>query len=180
MLRMGMGGLAMLLAVTGSVFAGHYDPLGPTAAQLKCMKPCELEAVYRQATVTALPMGYYKGEAVAASDGKLAELRADAGNKIWVGKHFTPDQVLINQWKGFRGVKAPVCLGESWIDGCPSIIMDYRGQKNLIWKNVRDEMREVCPGVFLGVMVRETKCGCSREIGMFFILEAECGCPTCH
>ena len=70
-------------------------------------------------------------------------------------------------------------LGPSWLDGKPSLIMDYCGTSH-VWRDVRDEVREVAPGLFVGVMFRRDPCGPKFE--MFFVLEAaSCGkCGSAH
>jgi hypothetical protein len=80
--------------------------------------------------------------------------------------------MLVNQWCGFQAVHARVCYGLSWLDGRPSIIMDYEGISPLVWAHVRDEIREVAPGLYLGIMFRRTSC--ESEMKLFFVLEA---CP---
>ena len=51
----------------------------------------------------------------------------------------------------YNAVKADVYEGESLFDGNKSIIIDY-SKKSLLFKNVRDEIREVSNGLFLGRM----------------------------
>jgi hypothetical protein len=87
---------------------------------------------------------------------------------MWLGKHFCCDGKLVNQWSHGCMVKARVCPGQSWLDGGPSIIMDYRGE-SLIWSKVRDEMREVGPGVYVGIMFRES--GQCPKIKTYFALQ---------
>jgi hypothetical protein len=51
--------------------------------------------------------------------------------------------------------------------------MDYRGMSH-IWGNVRDEIREVAPGLYLGLMYR---CKADRSrMKLFFALQAY-SCP---
>jgi hypothetical protein len=46
---------------------------------------------------------------------------------------------MINRWcLGMEGVPAKVHEGESWLDGNPSLILDYRGSSKLIWRNARE------------------------------------------
>jgi hypothetical protein len=79
---------------------------------------------------------------------------------------------LVNQWAGGKAVKARIYAGESLIDGCPSTIMDYRRVSKVVWHNLRDEMREVRPGLYLGAGFRDHRG--RGEFFMFFALEA---CP---
>jgi hypothetical protein len=88
---------------------------------------------------------------------------------LWHGKVFcAADCTLINQWCGMKAIRAKVFYGPSWLDGKPSIIMDYSGTSRS-WAEVRDEVREVSPGLYLGVMYLRK---CPRpEQKMYFVLE---------
>jgi hypothetical protein len=135
----------------------------------------ELEELYRQATPGTIPAGYLRGRALYCPGAPLSPVRSKVSQSIWRGKHFCPaDGTLVNQWcLGTQAVRARVCYGESWLDGFPSIVMDYRGMSH-IWGNVRDEIREVAPGLYLGLMYR-CKADQSR-MKLFFALQA-CSCP---
>jgi hypothetical protein len=143
--------------------------------QLACMNWCELEQLYRQATPGTIPVGYLCGRAIYCPGAPLSPARSKVSQSVWQGKHFCPaDGTLINQWcLGMRAVRARVCYGQSWLDGQPSIVMDYRGMSH-VWGNVRDEIREVAPGLYLGLMYR-CKAGQPRR-KLFFVLQA-CSCP---
>jgi hypothetical protein len=77
----------------------------------------------------------------------------------------------VNQWRGVRAIRAAVCYGPSWLDGGPSVVMDYH-RTSRVWSDVRDEVREVAPGLYLGRMYRRT--GCGPQFQLFFALEV---CP---
>jgi hypothetical protein len=139
------------------------------------MSWCDLEQLYRQAAPGAIPAGYLRGRAIYCPCAPLTPMRSKMTQAMWQGKHFCPaDGTLINQWcLNTKAVRARVCPGESWLDGGPSIIMDYRGMSH-VWKDVRDEIREVAPGVYLGLMYR-CKAGHPR-MKMFFALELTTCC----
>ncbi|MGH7227247.1 MAG: hypothetical protein ACRELF_28870 [Gemmataceae bacterium] len=143
--------------------------------QLAGMSWCDLEQLYRQAGAGAIPAGYLRGRAIYCPCAPLTPARSKMSRILWHGKHFCPDQgILINEWSfGAKAVRARVCYGESWLDGQPSIVMDYRGMSH-VWGNVRDEIREVAPGLYLGLMFRCKSCQPRRK--SFFALEA-CSCP---
>lgn len=144
-------------------------PAVRSAEQLACLPPCALEGIYRGATAGAIPIGFLNGIAVPPARKPGSELRKRVTNKLWLGKEFRADQTLVNHWRGMKAIKARVCLGPSWIDGRPAIVMDYRGS-SLVWHNVRDEMREVAPGVYLGLMFRRRPC--QPRFRMYFVLQA--------
>ncbi len=86
---------------------------------------------------------------------------------MWQGKIFRDDATMINRFGLVRAIPADVYLGESLSDGQPALIFDYSGSK--LWPDVRDEVREVAPGLYLGVMYK----GKVRpEQKMYFALDA--------
>lgn len=149
-----------------------------TLEQLASMSWCELEQIYRQANPGAVPTGYTRGRTIYCPGAFLTPARTKMTKAIWHGKLFLPEEsALVNRWcLGLHAVRAKVCYGPGWLDGNPSILMDYRGVSRVIWKDVRDEIREVAPGVYLGIMYR-CKSGQPR-MKMFFALELS-SCNGC-
>jgi hypothetical protein len=135
----------------------------------------ELECLYRQAEPGTIPEGFTPGRAIYCPDDRLSGIRSKVTGALWHGKVFDGcDGTLVNQWLGFRAIKAQVYCGPSCLDGRPSIIMDYSAPSH-VWRDVRDEVREVAPGLYLGRMYRRKACG--MEFQFFFALEA---CPTAN
>ena len=67
---------------------------------------------------------------------------------------FPPNQqngILINKISAFSltFIVAKVYKGASWMDGKETIIIDY-SSTSFLAKKIRDEIREVEPGVYLG------------------------------
>jgi hypothetical protein len=140
--------------------------------QLASMSWPELEQLYRQAEAGTIPEGYTRGRAIYCPDDKLSGVRSRVSRTLWHGKIFCGEEgTLINRWCGFQAIKARVYCGPSWLDGRPSIIMDY-SETSRVWADVRDEVREVAPGLYLGLMYRRKPCG--PQFKLFFALEA---CP---
>jgi hypothetical protein len=138
------------------------------------MTCCELELLYRQAEPGRLLDGYAPGEAIYCEGTPLAGLRSRATRLLWRGKHIEgAGCMLVNQWCGFRAIRARIYCGTSWLDGNPALIMDYRGTSR-VWADVRDEVREVAPGLFLGIMFREDAPQPKRK--MFFVLQSSSCC----
>ena len=130
----------------------------------------ELEQLYREADAGTIPQGFTAGKAIYCPCSKFAGLRSKVTGLMWHGKVFDGcDGTLVNQWCGFRAIRARVCYGPSLLDGKTSIVMDY-GQTSHVWADVRDETREVAPGLYLGRMYRLK--GCGPEFQMFFALQA--------
>ena len=140
--------------------------------RLEALNWPELDALYRAASPGRPPAGTYRGRGLYSRDQPFAKLKSSTAKAIWLGKDFDPDEgMLINRWRFGRAVKAKVYPAESFLDGGPTLVMDYRQTSPLIWRNVRDELREVSPGVYLGIMFK-CEAGGAR-FGMFFALE-EC------
>lgn len=133
----------------------------------------ELECLYRQGTAEALPDGYYRGKTVFCKDKPLWRARTGITRILWKGKHITGCR-MVNQWAGVKVIESEVKFQESWLDGKPSVILDYRSTSK-VWRNVRDEIRLVAPGICVGIM-HEVK-DCERTIRAFFVLEAQCCKP---
>jgi hypothetical protein len=130
-----------------------------------------LEQIYRAAEPGARPAGFYRGHVVLPPCSFLAGPRAKTSNFLWQGKHFC-DDTLINQWRGVRLIQAQVAPGESWLDGRPAHILDYQ-HTSILWRDVRDETREVSPGVYIGAMYLR-RCPEPR-LKLLFLLEKDCG-----
>ena len=169
---------ACLLAAAAS--AGQEDPSSlssPNAApdalsldRLTRMSWPELEQMYRAADAGGIPSGYLAGKAIYCPGSRLGGVRSKVTGAVWRGKVFDDSGcTLINQWWGFQAIRANVYSGPSWLDGKPSIVFDY-SSTSLVWVDVRDEVREVAPGLYLGRMYRRKANG--PEFQCFFALEA--------
>jgi hypothetical protein len=159
--------LAWLLGAAGA--CAEEPPL--TAARLSEMSWSELDQIYRASQAGTIPEGYLPGRAIYNPCSRLAGVRSSVSRALWHGKAFDAcSATLVNQWSGFRAIKAQVSYGPSWLDGKPSIIMDYRETSRIIWKDVRDEVREVAPGVYLGLMFKRKDC--QPEFKLYFTLDA--------
>jgi hypothetical protein len=166
-MAMFLGGLAWILS--GGDARAENPPCAPCSLEhLARLSYCELEQLYRAAPPGAVPACYLRGRAIYCSDKPLTGPRSKLTHLLWHGKEFHCDGTLINQWCGFKAIRACVYPGTSWLDGGPSIIMDYRGMSH-VWHDVRDELREVAPGLYLGAMYRCR--GCQPQFVMFFALE---------
>lgn len=117
----------------------------------------ELDAVYTSVTAGSIPDGDTRGTAIVAG-AWLARLYARFARLFaWQGKVFDlfpPDQqngILINKISVFSltFIVAKVYKDASWMDGKETIVIDY-SKTSFFAKNIRDEIREVEPGVYLG------------------------------
>lgn len=154
-------------------------PLGATEPapclspdQLIRMNRCELLALYRGGVAKPPPCGFVDGWAIYQPGRWSTVPRAHFTRMLWKGKEFSADgTTMINHVGKLRLVKADVFPGESWLDGQPTWVFDYCGTSRL-FSNVRDEVREVSPGVYLGLTHLRKRCG--AELAVFFVLDARC------
>jgi len=134
------------------------------------MSPAELETVYRQGTMAAVPEGRIRGTALLAPGTRRARSLSRGARLVWQGKVFEPGQnTAVNRFFGLRLVRAQVYQGPSWLDGQPSLVLDY-SQTSRIYADNRDEIRQVAPGLLLGLMYDRTTA--PPGLQMYFALEA--------
>ena len=138
------------------------DPTAPITNPEDFLKlPAEqLDEIFRNATAGAIPNGEGEGTAIVAPGTAVSDNIARFVHLFsWKGKVFTPDPVdpqratLKNRLLllGTKAIIAQVYRGESWLDGKECIVLDY-SQTSIVAQWIRDEIREVSPGVYLGVV----------------------------
>jgi hypothetical protein len=132
------------------------------------MKRGDLENLYRAAAIGCPPSGILNGRAIINPGSKLTVPISKVIRLLWQGKVVSNDDMMVNRVFGMRAVHARVYVGESWLDGKPSVIMDYAGTSKL-FPNIRDEVREISPGLYLGLTHKRTDSG--PEVKAFFTLE---------
>ena len=169
--RAALGALAGWLLLAGAAGAG--DPC-LTLDGLVRMEKCELERLYCQGRPCPVPQGCTRGKAISCPGTVFAVPASKVMGLAWKGKIFDPcESTMINRWCNKTSRPAKVYVAESWFDGKPSIIMDYCGMSEK-WGDVRDEIREVAPGLYLGLMYKR-RCEGPKFV-RFFALEAEKPC----
>jgi hypothetical protein len=118
------------------------------------MPAAELDALFRQAPAGHVPRGDAQGTVLFATGSGLGRIFADLSRwLLWQGKVVLPDGTLVNKvspW-GVHVVRALVAPGPSWIDGKECIVIDY-GRTSVVARWVRDEIRQVGPDLYLGVV----------------------------
>ncbi len=145
-------------------------PAAATLDQLLQMSPAELDAIYRQGTAVAIPEGRIRGTAILSPGTRRTRVLSRGARLMWQGKVFEPGQTsAVNRFFGMRVVRGQVYQGPSWLDGQPSLVLDY-SQTSRVYANNRDEIRQVAPGLFLGLMYDRTTS--PPGLAMYFALEA--------
>jgi hypothetical protein len=116
---------------------------------------CELGKLFRTGTAGAIPNGRGKGTVLIGTGGRLASLTATLCYAlVWRGK-------VVNAREGrlknlvtplaIRAIEAAVYKQDSWYDGEPCIVLDY-SKTSFVAHKIRDEIREIAPGIFLGLV----------------------------
>lgn len=117
----------------------------------------ELDQVYKDAEPGTLPSGDTRGTAIVAGS-LLAKAYAVFARLFgWQGKVFDlfaadcDKGLLINKITPFSlsFIVAKVYRDKSWLDGKDTIVIDY-STTSFFAKRIRDEIREVEPGIYLG------------------------------
>jgi hypothetical protein len=141
--------LALALPVTAT-HAKADDTAVVSVDELRTMNQTQLNELYVNAEPGPMPDGDSQGTAVFFPGSILNEPTQLLAALAWQGKVFdTEDGILVNKVFGFRAIKAEVYYGDSIFDGKQSIIIDY-SQTSLVAHLVRDEIRMVAPGLYLG------------------------------
>ena len=141
------------------------------AEELPSLRSSELDELFATAEAGSLPVGKGSGQALMAT-GTIASrpLVAIVRLLAWKGKEFDSQgrslRNLVSPF-GVRAITADVYIGASRLDGRPCIVLDYSKTSRIAgW--VRDEIREIAPGLYVGmVYVR------SRRVPVRFSLEFE-------
>lgn len=123
---------------------------GPTAQRLMNTRRKDLEALYKTLPTGEIPDGASDGLASREPGTVFGRISQKVLGAFWQGKVFDRAHGrLINRLATGEMVKAKVFIGESWLDGKPAIIIDYKDTSRIAGF-IRDEIREAAPGVYLG------------------------------
>jgi hypothetical protein len=115
----------------------------------------QLDEIFRNSPAGEIPTGKTDGTAIVAPGTKVSDDIARFVNHFtWKGKVFEPKKgELINRIGPIEHklIVAKVYKGKSWFDDKECIVIDY-SKTSLIAKWIRDEIREVAPGIYLGLV----------------------------
>jgi hypothetical protein len=109
--------------------------------------------LFRASPAGPIPVGEGEGTAIFAPDTPVSDVAARLAHLIaWKGKVFDPERGELRNEVGPTGalaVRAKVYYAESWFDQKEAVILDYR-ETSLVAQWIRDEIRLVAPGLYLG------------------------------
>ncbi len=121
--------------------------------QLLTLSQAELDALFTSSPAGDIPKGEATGTAIVAPGTTYSPTIAQfISTFAWQGKVFDAEKgVLRNKILpfGLNAIIAKVYKGESWLDGKECIILDY-SETSLLAHWIRDEIREIGPGLYLG------------------------------
>ncbi len=125
------------------------------ATDMLDLRQADLDELFRHSPAGEIPRGQARGTVVFAPHTIVGRVSAKLAYAIaWQGKVFAADtDDLLNVITPFhvRKMRAEVYEQVSWLDGAPCIVLDY-SKTSFVAQKVRDEIREVDDGVYLGLV----------------------------
>ena len=126
-----------------------------TSSQLLGLSQQELDDLFSKSPAGDIPNGEGNGTAIIAPgtvfSAKIASLINIFG---WQGKTFDAAHgTLTNRILAFglNAIVAEVYKSTSWFDNKECIVLDY-SKTSLLAEHIRDEIREIGPGTYLGLV----------------------------
>jgi hypothetical protein len=117
------------------------------------MSQAQLDELFMKSEAGPIPNGPAKGTAIIAPGTRFSpEIAAAINVFAWQGKNFDAEHgVLRNKISllGLNAIVAEVYKGPSWLDQKECIVLDY-SKTSTVAQWIRDEIRQVEPGTYLG------------------------------
>lgn len=124
-----------------------------TITDLLKMSQAELDALYQRSLAGTIPHGVGKGIAIITPQFRSRQFLALLVRLIFWQENILDrhQQLLINRISPFRfkSIQAQIYRGASQLCDGESIILDY-SKTSFVFQKIRDEIREVAPGLYLG------------------------------
>ena len=129
-----------------------------TVKQLLAMSQDQLDELFKSSPAGEIPNGEAEGTAIIAPGNAFSPKIASFINHFaWQGKTFDAQKgVLKNRITvlGLHAIIARVYKGKSWFDKKECIVLDY-SETSVVAGWIRDEIRQIGPGLYLGVVYGE-------------------------
>jgi hypothetical protein len=126
-----------------------------SAPQLLAMSQEQLDNLFSGSAAGEIPNGEAQGTAIIAPGTKYSSEIASLINIFaWQGKTFDAAHgTLRNRISAFglNAIVAEVYKAPSWFDNKECIVLDY-SKTSFVAEHIRDEIRQVAPGVYLGLV----------------------------
>jgi len=131
-----------------------------TFPQLLSMSQKDLDDLFSSAQPGNIPNGEANGTAIIAPGTTYSqEIATFINHFAWQGKTFDASKgTLCNRILpfGLNAIIAKVYKGESLFDGKECIVLDY-SETSLVAHWIRDEIRLISPGLYLGIVYWDNK-----------------------
>jgi len=131
-----------------------------TASQLLSMSQKDLDGLFSSSPAGDIPNGQAQGTAIIAPGTPFSQEIAEVIELFgWKGKTFdAATGTLKNRITAFGidAIVAKVYKTPSWFDQKECIVLDY-SQTSFVAKHIRDEIRQIGPGFYLGIVYWDNK-----------------------
>ena len=131
-----------------------------TTEQLLKMTRAQLDELFGKSPAGDIPDGDAEGTAILAEGTKFApDIARFINHFAWQGKIFDAKAGFLKNKilpLGVAAIVARVYKDESWFDGKECIVLDY-SQTSIVAGWIRDEIRMIGPGLYLGLVFGEKK-----------------------
>lgn len=128
--------------------------------QLLKMTQAQLDGLFTNSAAGEIPDGEADGTAIVAPGTTYSpEIASFINHFAWQGKVFDAKKgVLRNRILpfGLNAIIAKVYKAPSWLDGKECIVLDY-SETSLVAHWIRDEIRQLEPGLYLGKVYWDKK-----------------------
>ena len=131
-----------------------------TVPDLLKLSQSQLDDLFEKSPPGDIPDGEANGTAIIAPGttytGDIAEM---INHFAWQGKVFDAQKGLLRNKilpLGFRAIIAKIYKAPSWLDGKECIVLDY-SETSVIAHWIRDEIRNISPGIYLGKVYWDKK-----------------------
>ena len=115
----------------------------------------QLDEIFRNSPAGNIPQGEGEGVAIIAPGTAISDEIAWLVNVFtWKGKVFDPVKGELRNKilpLGHKAIVAKVYKDKSWFDQEECVVLDY-SKTSLLAHYIRDEIREVSPGIYLGLV----------------------------
>ncbi len=115
----------------------------------------ELARLFSSGRAGEVPDGRGRGTVLLGTGGLTARVAAGLSYAlVWRGKVVNARAArLLNILTPLQveAIEAMIYKQESWYDGAPCIVLDY-SKTSFAARRIRDEIREIAPGVYLGIV----------------------------
>ncbi len=131
-----------------------------TENRLLAMTQQQLDELFSASSAGPIPNGEAHGTAIIAPGTPYSAEIAELVNIFaWQGKVFdAAHNVLVNRITpfGINAIVAEVYKAPSWFDKKECIVLDY-SKTSFVAKHIRDEIREIAPNLYLGIVFWDNK-----------------------